>query len=151
VKLFGLRTKPNLPAENYDIKTREIACFESGLSAIVSLKHELAFSFTFQYNSAKNEIQGNSFSDLLYFLSAEKTFKQKLKLGIVSAIPFSNSFTYNGSEINGTGFTSSYEGNVKLSSIPFWFKIGYQFNTGKSRTKINREKEQIESLPKKGF
>jgi hypothetical protein len=107
VKLFGLRTKPNLPAENYDIKTRKIAGFESGLSAIVSLKHELAFSFTFQYNSAKNEIQGNSFSDLLYFLSAEKTFKQKIKLGIVSAIPFSNSFTYNGSEINGTGFTSS--------------------------------------------
>jgi hypothetical protein len=104
-----------------------------------------------QYNSAKNQIQGNSFSDLLYFIAAEKTFKQKIKLGIVSAIPFSNSFTYNGSEINGNGFTSSYKGNINLTSIPLWFKIGYQFNTGSSRSKINREKEQIENLPKKGF
>ena len=151
VKLFGLRTKPNRLAEKYNISPRETAGFESSLSAIVSLKHDFAFLFTLQYNSAKNQIQGNSFSDLLYFIAAEKTFKQKIKLGIVSAIPFSNSFTYNGSEINGNGFTSSYKGNINLTSIPLWFKIGYQFNTGSSRSKINREKEQIENLPKKGF
>lgn len=151
VKIFALQTKANQIAENYGIKNRKIACIESGLSAIVSLGHELAVSMTFQYNSPVNELQGNTFSDMLYFISIGKTFKQKLQLGIVSAIPFSESFTFHGSKITGSDIYSSYEGNVSLSAIPLWIKIGYQFNTGKSRNMINREKEHIDNLPKKGF
>ena len=45
-----------------------------------------------------------SFSDALYFISLEKTFKQKFKVGIKSALPFSKSFTYQGTEIKGEGF-----------------------------------------------
>ena len=88
---------------------------------------------------------------MLYFLSLEKTIKQKIKIGIVSAIPFTKSFTYQGSEIKGTNFYSHYEGNVKIHSIPVWFKLSYQFSSGKNRDKINRSKEEIDNLPKKGF
>ena len=124
---------------------------ESGLSAIASFKLDIACALTLQYNSAKYDIQGSSFSDVLYFLSIEKTFKQKIKVGIVSAMPFTRSFTYNGSEIDGPDFHSSYEGNVKMSPIPFWFKLGFQFESGKNRNKISREKEEVDNRPKKGF
>ena len=98
-----------------------------------------------------NDIQGSSYSDVLYFLSLEKTFKQKIKLGIVTAMPFTRSFTYNGSNINGENFQSTYEGNVIMPAIPFWFKLGFQFNSGKNRNKISREKEEIDNTQKKGF
>ncbi len=58
------------------------------------------------------------YSDVLYFLSVEKTFKQKIKLGIVTAMPFTRSFTYNGSKISGANFQSTYEGNVIMPAIP---------------------------------
>jgi hypothetical protein len=35
--------------------------------------------------------------------------------------------------------------------IPFWFKLSYQFSSGKNRDKINRSGEDIDNLPKKGF
>jgi hypothetical protein len=151
IKIFDLQTSGNDLAKKYAIDDQNRLGLESGLSAIVSFKHDIACSLTLQYNSAKNDIQGSSFSDVLYFLSVEKTFKQKIKVGIVSAMPFTRSFTYNGSEINGPDFHSSYEGNVKMSPIPFWVKFGFQFNSGKSRNKISREKEEIDNRPKKGF
>ena len=48
-------------------------------------------------------------------------------------------------------FHSAYKGDVKMSAIPFWFKLGFQFNSGKNRNKISREKEEIQNLPEKGF
>ena len=151
IKLFDLLTSGNNLAKYYSIRNKNSLGLESGLSVIGSFKHDFACSLTFQYNSSKHDIQGRSFSDMLYFLSIEKTFKQKIKAGIVSAIPFSKSFTYNGLKIDGPDFQSSYEGSVKMSAIPFWFKIGYQFNSGKIRNKISREKEEVDNLPKKGF
>ena len=151
IKLFDLQTKGNNLAKYYSIENRNRPGLESGLSVIASFKHDIACSINLQYNSAKYDIQGSSFSDVLYFLSVEKTFKKKIKAGIVSAMPFIKSFTYNGSKIDGSNFQSSYEGNVKMSAIPFWFKLSFQFNSGKSRNKISREKEEIDNLPKKGF
>jgi hypothetical protein len=151
IKIFNLQTLGNDLAKKYAIDDKNRLGIESGLSAIASFKHDIACSLTLQYNSAKYDIQGSSFSDVLYFLSVEKTFKQKIKVGIVSAMPFTRSFTYNGSEIDGPDFHSYYVGNVKMSAIPFWFKLGFQFNSGKNRNKISREKEEIDNLPKKGF
>ena len=151
IKLFSLYTSGNNLANYYSIEDKRNPGLESGLSAIVSFKHDLAFSFTCQYNSPKDDIQGNSFSDFLYFMSMEKTFKQKIKIGIMSAIPFTKSFTYQGSDIDAPDFHSHYEGNVKLSGIPFWLKLSYQFSSGKNRDKITRDKEEIDNLPKKGF
>jgi hypothetical protein len=115
------------------------------------LKHDLAFSLSFQYASPKNNIQGNSFSDALYLLSVEKTLKQKIKIGITSGLPFAKSFTYQGSEISDGNFYSHNEGNIKMSTFPIWFKLSYQIKSGKNRDKINRAKEEIDNLPKKGF
>jgi hypothetical protein len=151
IRVFGIRTSVNNIAKQYSIVNKYSPGLESGLSAIASFKHDIACSLTLQYNSAKNEIQGSSFSDALYFLSVEKTFKQKIKLGIVSAMPFTQSFTYNGSKTEGANFQSYYEGNVIMPVIPFWFKLGFQFNSGKTRSSINREKEEIDNLPQKGF
>jgi len=80
-----------------------------------------------------------------------KTFKQKFKVGIVSVIPFTKIFTYQGSEINGSNFHAFYDGKVKMSVISVWFKLSYQFSSGKNRDKINRDKEEIDNLQKKGF
>jgi hypothetical protein len=151
IKIFGLYSSGNNLAKYYSIDNKKSLCLESGLSAIVSFKHDLAFSLTIQYDTPKNDIQGNSFSDMLYFMSLEKTFKQKIKIGIVSAIPFTKSFTYQGSEIKGYNFYSHYEGNVQMHLIPIWFRLSYQFSAGKNRDKIERSKEEIDNLPKKGF
>jgi outer membrane receptor protein involved in Fe transport len=151
LKLFDLHTSGNTLAKYYSIENKHRMGLESGISAIASFKYDIACSLTLQYSSAKYGIQGSSFSDVLYFLSLEKTCRQKIKLGIVSAMPFTKSFTYNGSKISGANFQSSYEGNIAMATIPFWFKLGFQFNSGKSRNKINREKEEIDNVLKKGF
>jgi hypothetical protein len=38
------------------------------------------------------------------------------------------------------------QSSVKMPSVPFWFKLGFQFNHGKDRNRINREKEEIDKL-----
>ncbi|HUX94585.1 MAG TPA: TonB-dependent receptor [Bacteroidales bacterium] len=151
IKAFRLNTSGNELAKSFFIADKNSYGFESGLSAIASFKHDLAFSLNFQYNSEKFDIQGKSFSDLLYFVSLEKSFRQKIKVGISSALPFTRTFTYNGSEICGPDFQSHYEGKVNMSTMPVWVKIGYQFNSGRKREKIDREKEEIVNLQKKGF
>lgn len=151
IKIFGLQTSGNDIARYYSNGNKNSMGFESGLSAIASFRHDIACSLTLQYNSTKYDIQGSSHSDVLYFLSLEKTFKQKFKLGIVTAMPFTRSFTYSGSKIDGPNFQSSYEGNVIKPAIPFWFKLGIQFNSGRSRDKISREKEEFDNTQKKGF
>lgn len=151
LQLFDLYTTGNSLAKQYDIENRHNLAYNLGLSAILSFKYDISLSLVFQYASPKNDIQSNSFCGALYFLSLEKTFKQKIKIGIVTAVPFTKSFTYQGSEIDGSNFYSYYEGNVKISNPFCWFKLSYQFKSGKNRDKINHETEEIDNLPKKGF
>jgi hypothetical protein len=151
IKISELYTNCNQLAKDYSIDDKNSLQFESGLSAIASFRHDLTFSLTFQYSSAKMDFQGNSFSDMLYFISIEKSIKKRFKIGIESAIPLIKTFTYQGSEIYGSNFFSHYEGNVRMPLIPFWFKLSYQFSSGKNRDKINRSAEDIDNLPKKGF
>ena len=89
----------------------------------------------------------------MYFISFRwrKPLNKKLNWELSAAMPFTRSFTYNGSKINGENFQSTYEGNVIMPAIPFWFKLGFQFNSGKNRNKISREKEEIDNSQKKGF
>ncbi|TAJ04385.1 TonB-dependent receptor [Marinilabiliaceae bacterium JC017] len=151
LKLFNLCTRGNTLAKQHNIENRQALAFESGLSAIVTFKHNLVASLLFQYNSPKNNIQNTTFYDALYFISLEKTFKQKFKIGIMSGIPFAKSFTYQGSEIKATDFYSHSEGDIKMSVFPIWLKFKYQFNSGKKGKRINRTKETIDNKPKKGF
>jgi len=149
-RLFDVYTVSNRLAKQYGIGNRHHPTFESGLSAIVSFKHDIAISFVFQYASKRNNIQDNTYCDALYFLSFEKTFKQKIKVGIISGLPFTKSFTYQGTDIDASNFSSHYQGNIKMS-FPIWLKLSYQFNSGKNRDKINRVKEEIDVVPRKGF
>lgn len=151
LRIFDLYTCGNSIAKEHAVENRHNLAFESGLSVIVAFKYDISASLTTQYTSPKNNIQGNSFSGALYFISLEKTFKQKIKVGIVSGLPFTKTFTYQGSEIEGSNFYSHYEGNVKLSAVPLWFKFSYQFRSGKNRENANHVAEEIENLPKKGF
>ena len=84
-------------------------------------------------------------------MSLDKTFKKKFKIGIVNAIPLTNPFTYNGSETKGPNFFGRYEGKIKILYPLCWFKLSYQFTSGKNRDTINRATEEINNIPKKGF
>lgn len=150
-RVFGNTTTGNFIARRFDVYDRQQLVFESSFSTLLSLKHDMNVSFTFQYGTPKNNIQGNSFTEALYFLSFEKTFKKKFKAGIVSALPFNKTFIYQGAETFGSGFYSRYEGVINLSDFFAWFKLSYQFSSGKNREKINRSNEEYDNNPKKGF
>ena len=150
-KLFNINTAGNNLAKQYNIANRHKIAFESGLSAIVTFKYDIVASLQFQYNSPETDIQNMSFSDALYFVSLEKSFNRKFKFGVMSALPFSRTFTYHGTEIKAENFYSHSEGNVKMHALPFWLKFTYQFNSGKKADKIDRVKEDIDNMPKKGF
>ncbi len=151
IKIYGLNTYGDSLAKRYEIENKHYLGFDSGLSAILSFRHELSLSMVFQYASPTTNIQSNSFSGALYILSLEKTIKQRFKIGIVSALPFARNFIYQGSEIEGSNFYSRYEGNVNVSQPFCWFKLSYQFNPGKNRENTNRASEEMNTLPKKGF
>jgi hypothetical protein len=84
-------------------------------------------------------------------ITLEKLFVKRLKAGIVCALPFAGNFTYQGAEIRGSDFYSKYAGDILLSGPLFWFKLGYQFNTGKKIEKTGRAVDESDILPKKGF
>ena len=151
IKIYSLHTSGNNLARDHKIENRIKMCLESGLSAIASFKNDLAFSLNIQYNTPQYDIQSQYFNDPIYYIRLEKTFMDKFKAGIASAIPFTRSFTYNGWEVSGSDFHSLYEGKVIRSKIPVWFRLGYQFSSGKNRNSIDRDKEEIENLKKKGF
>ena len=151
IRVSNLHSAVNSIMQQYNIHNRRRIVFESSLSAIASFKHDIVASLQFQYNSPQLYIQEISFSDILYFISLEKTIKQHFKVGVTCALPFIKKFTYEGSEIRGEDFYSHSEGNIRLSAIPMWFKLTYQFNSGK---KVNREHssdEGVEVKQKKGF
>jgi outer membrane receptor protein involved in Fe transport len=151
LNLTEINTTGNNLAKQYDIRNRQKIALQSGLSAIVTFKYDIVASLQFQYNSPLIQIQTMSFSDALYIVSLEKSFNQKYKFGISSAVPFMKTFTYQGSEIRGTGFYSHSEGNIRFSVVPVWFKFTYLFNSGKVLNRGNNSKEDIDNMPKKGF
>ncbi len=149
-RVFDVYTVSNSLTKQYGVGNRHNPTFESGLSAIVSFKHDIALSLVYQYASKRNNIEDNYYCDALYFFSLEKSFNQKIKVSVVSLIPFSKSFIYRGTDIETANFSSHYKGNI-LMSFPIMFKLSYQFGSGRNRDKINREKEEIDAVPKKGF
>jgi hypothetical protein len=150
-KLFNISTIANNLANQYNISNRQKIAYETGISAIVTFKYDITASMQFQYSSPNIQIQEKSFSDALYFIAVEKTFNKKFKIGIKSALTFSKSFTYHGSEFNGNNFYSHSQGDVKLSAFPAWLSFTYNFNSGKSSSQSNSTKEDIYDMPKKGF
>jgi hypothetical protein len=114
-------------------------------------KHGISLSLMFQYNSPRYNIQGNTFCDPLYFIALEKTFVQKIKIGIVSGIPFTHQFVYQGSDIETSDFGSQYRGYIHVNRAFIWFRLSYQFKSGKARQNISREKEETVRAPHNGL
>jgi hypothetical protein len=150
-RLYDLCSKGNALAGLYNISNRKVLEFQSGVSAILSFRKDYTFSTVFQYNSPQNNIQDNSYSDALYFFSFDKTFKKSFKVGIGSGLTFNRSFVYNGSEVQGPGYYSRYNGIVRITSVPFWFRLSYQFSTGSARHRIERDKEDSDNPVRKAL
>ncbi len=151
LRLYNQSTSGNSLAKDYNIENRNNWVFDAGFSTILSVKHDFAFSGTFQYSTVKYNIQDNNFCDALYILSLDKTFKNKLKVGLMAALPFAKTFIYQGTKIEAQNFTYNYHGNLKLPAVPLMFRLSYQFKSGKEKTLINREKEDIPKRLKSGF
>lgn len=151
VKLYHIKTNGNELATSNGIEDNSTFAFETGLSAIFSLKYDIALSAIIKYNSPVSHIQEQYSEDGLYFISLEKTFFEKLKVGITSAIPFKKEFTYQRRETIGNNFNEISEDNIVMSTFPIWFKLKYSFNSGKKVNRINRDNDFKEEKVKKGF
>jgi hypothetical protein len=151
LRLYAQFTEGNRLAGEFSIKNRSQIVVEPGFSSVLSFKHDINLGMTFQYGSPKNNVCGNSYSDPLYFISLDKTFKNRIKAGIVSALPLTKTFTYQGSELKSQDFYCRYAGDIQLSKALLWFKLSYQFNAGRKHEAINHGSEEIDAAPKKGF
>jgi len=151
VKIYNLHTLPNESAIQHGIQKKQELEFETGLSAIATLKNDLTASMRFNYQSPRDYMQSSVYSDALYFLAVDKTIKKKFKVGLTCGIPFNRSFTYYGKDIEGEDFSSAWQGTIKTSGFPVWLKFSYRFNSGKKVNKIKRDKEHIQPIPQKGF
>jgi hypothetical protein len=151
LKLYMLYTSGNNLAKQHGVENNHYLGYDGGLSAILSFRHEFSLSLIFQSQGPTYNNQSNTFRGDLFVLSLEKTFKKKFKIGMVNGIPLTNPFIYQGSETRGPDFYSRYEGKIKISTPLCWFKLSYQFSSGKNRDNINRATEEMNNLPKKGF
>jgi len=155
-----LHLVPYLKLYQYDIKdnsdliyqtnTKGIS-YETALSAIVTLKHDFSVSFMYQYNSAKYFIQNNTYYDAQYFFGIDKKFGKNLKIGLSTAVPFTNSLSYFENDICSEDFNLNQKENITFSSFPLWFKLSFNFSSGKKANR-NKWKNEIQEVKnKKGF
>lgn len=151
ISVFNIHTKPNSMAQNMNIVSRRQAGLDAGFSLFATFRHEITASAMFQYASAANNIQDNTYSDALYVLSCSKTFSGGLTIGVMSIVPLAGSFNYQGSTIDTKDFYCRSEGNIQISTMPLFITVRYQISAGTSRNKINRNIEDIEQLPRRGF
>jgi hypothetical protein len=150
LKIMDVHSVPNHHSPEF-IESRNKMAFESGFSAYASFKYGITASAILRYSSPLNEIQGTSFSGALYFVSLEKAFAKGMKAGVVSALPFAKTFTYQGSRTSAPDFESYSKGEIQMSAVPFWFRFTWQFSSGGKREKIERSKMEFERENKKGF
>jgi hypothetical protein len=151
LKIFDAFSKPNQLAADLQVESKHQLALESGLSAFATFKKGFTASVNFQYTSPVNQIQGNTFSDALYFFSLEKSFSKNLKAGVVSGLPLAKTFIYQGSEVATSDFNHYSKGEIHFSAIPLWIKINYRFSSGNNRQKIERSKMAPEQEKRKGF
>jgi hypothetical protein len=151
LRLYAQFTDGNKLAGEFFIKNRSQIVVEPGFSSILSFKHDINLGMNFQYGSPRNNVCGNTYSDPFYMISLDKTFKNRIKAGIVSALPLTRTFTYQGSEVNNQDLYCRYSGDIQLSKAFIWFKLSYQFNAGRKQEGIKQSREEIDAVPIKGF
>jgi outer membrane receptor protein involved in Fe transport len=151
LRLFEVYALPNDKGLEGGLNNSHKQGMESGFSTIFNLRSNITASVLFQYNTPVQKMQRTYYSGALYFISLDKRFGRSFKAGIISGVPFSKTFVYNGYKIENEDFSTHSEGTVQMSTIPVWFKFTYQFSSGKSRARIERATETFEKSPKKGF
>lgn len=150
-RLFEVHTSSSEFVATNRVSANRALAYETGLSAYAGFGNGFTASAQFQYSSPQAEIQRSVFSDALYFISVEKSFSNGLKAGIVTGLPFSRNFTYEGHKINATDFQSRSEGIINTSAVPFWFRINYQFSSGAGKSRAGRDDSIAPRVPRKGF
>lgn len=151
LRVYYVQTKSNDLAKTYHIENKQAINYESAVSAMFLMKHNMVFSFSIQYNSRQTHIQYDYHEDVLYFVSFEKKIFERLKVGITSAIPFMKEFTYQSYDISGENYSQTTEDNIQMSVFPVWFKINYNFASGKNIRIVDRKNSFEENRPGKGF
>lgn len=151
VKLFAIQTLPGEMALNHAIEKKTKMVFELGLSAIMAFKYDINASFFLNYSSTMFDIQHNIKKDPLYFIMIQKSFNKKLKIGVAAYLPFLKTFNDREVYTSTTDVLNRTVRNIHLSSVPLMFNIGYQFNSGKTTKKINRNNDLIEPVEREGF
>jgi hypothetical protein len=151
IQLYRVQTHANTIARESGISNRSRYDFQSELSAIYLFKSKFSVALSVKYNSPITGIQTDYREDVLYFLSAEKTFRGRLKIGITTAAPFKNNFTYSAYEIEAENFKEISEEDIQMSVFPVWFKLKYNFSSGKNSDRKRRLPEFKEQKPSKGF
>lgn len=151
VKLYNFSSRVNKIGVDHHIRNKKQIAFESGLSIAATLKYDITVSSMLSYYSAKVNIQGHRFEDLLYFVSVDKSFRDKYKIGVTFALPFKGEFTYQGYNTDGFQFSEYAEDNLQLSLIPLWLKFTYNFESGKKAIRINHDHDFKDPNLKKGF
>jgi hypothetical protein len=150
-RLFEVNTSAGTLAGQFDLSGRREKAWSAGMAAVASPGGNITASFIINYDSPWHSVQNTTFSDALYFLSLEREINQKYKFGIMSGLPFARSFTYHGNTVEGREFSSRSEGNILMSAVPVWIKFRYSFSSGKQVNTIQRNREQVERRPVKGF
>jgi hypothetical protein len=151
LKLYNFSTQGNTTAVENHIRNKRQMAIESGLSVAAMFKYDITVASILNYYSAKASIQGYRFEDLLYFISVEKSFKDKFKVGITFALPFMGEFTYQGYNTEGFQFSEYAEDNLQLSLIPVWLKFTYNFSSGKKVDRIISDRDFKDPNLKEGF
>lgn len=151
LRVYNMNTDGNDIAELKNIPARHRNVVETSISAIAAFRHAIALSLQFQYSSPVIDMQSDYFSDPLWMISVEKSFLKKFKAGVVTALPFTGSFTYHGNNTNTCSLSNHSEGNLQLPVFPVWFRLRYQFHAGEKGLRNIQKREEIINGPKKGF
>jgi hypothetical protein len=151
LKLFQRFDRPNNENQELDISNKNNSGYEFACSSTVNLTDKLSASLTFQYNSPTYDLQNKHYSNAIYMLALNRLFKNGLKLGISSAIPFKKEFTYSAERSRGDDYYTHTKGQVHVSRFFIRLQASYQFKWGKQRDKIERQNKVEEGKQRIGF
>lgn len=150
-ELSHVQTRVSALGRKEGINVRSGMEYRGKISALWAIRDDLSLSASIQGQGRTIGIQHEYREGILYFINVEKTFFDRLKIGITSAIPFMRSFTYQGSDLRTEEFTVRSEDNITMSMFPVWLKLKYSFASGNSVRRLERDEMFEEQRVKKGF
>lgn len=144
VKVFDARTTPNATGKSFGLENRRQTGFELGFSLYIRISENLTLAFQYQYSSPDNQIQATRYSGAQYFLTAERSIGKHFRVGLVSALPFQGQYTYQGSDIVQSDYSSYSSGHLHISAVPVWLRLSYRFSTGAERSGVDIPEVKVE-------